>query len=301
MAGFTDKPFRQLVKSFGCDLVYTEMISARGVFEDYKENGFSKSLKLAEFEDAERPILVQIFGREPKIMAEAAKIICNKFDPDGIDINMGCPAPKIVKNSYGSVLMNEPELAGQIVKVVKRASGNRLVTVKTRLGWKDSKGVGDFILTLEDAGADLIALHCRTKMQGFSGDPDWDAVRQIKKNIKIPILVNGGIKKWQDVDKCLSASDGDGVLIGQASLGRPWIFQEIREARSITLSYDEITKICLQHVCLHRENCGNFVELKKHLLHYYKGIANCAKVREKICQCNDVKEFLSIVGTFGSQ
>lgn len=298
MAGYTDSPFRQLCKEYGADLVYTEMISALGLIYEQKSKKKDrklKSLELSKFEELERPIFVQIFGREPKMMAEAAKIIINEFNPDGIDINMGCPARKVVASFNGSSLMREPKLAGEIVKEVRNAIGDKILSVKTRLGWDNKNDIFEFAKIIEKSGADILAIHCRTKAQGFSGDVDWGIIKDLKKIITIPILINGGVKDWKTAEKCLELSNADGILIGQASLGKPWIFNEIKSKKDMDLSLDEVKDIVLNQINLHK---GDFTELRKHLIFYFKGFKNSAKIRTAICTCKTKEEFLNILNTF---
>lgn len=294
MAGFTDRVFRQICRENGADLVYTEMVSARGVVENekiaQKYSRVNKSLKLAEFSDKERPIIIQIFGNEPEFMAEAAKIICDKLDPEGIDINMGCPARKVIANEYGSSLLKEPELAAEITQSVKKVIGDRVLSVKTRLGWDNKDEILKFAPIIEAAGADMIAIHGRTKQQGFLGESDWEMIGRVKDVLQIPVLANGGIRNWQDVNRCLDISRADGVLIGQAAIGKPWIFQEIKNNKEIDYDMQKISYYAKRHLDLYRLYFNNFNEIKKHLVAYYKGFDNCSDFRRKIVLCESFEE-----------
>ncbi len=298
MAGFTDSAFRQICRKNGADLVYSEMVSARGTVEDQKFTDGGKSLGFSRFLDAERPILVQIFGNEPVIMAEAAKIICEKYNPEGIDINMGCPARKVVANDYGSSLLKDPQLAAEIVRQVKASIGDRILSVKTRLGWENNNEILTFAPKMEAAGADMIAIHGRTRKQEFSGEVDWEMIGQVKKLLKIPVLANGGIKNWQDIDRCLEISGADGVLIGQAAVGRPWIFDEYKQQKSIELSFEETCEIAFEHIELYHNYSKFFNELKKHLLAYFKGFPNCSELRRDIAMSESFEEFKEVLEGF---
>lgn len=295
MAGFTDSSFRSICREFGADLVYTEMVSARGLTEEMKSKGDGKSLQLVRFNEVERPVLVQIFGNEPGIMGEAAKIICEKFNTDGIDINMGCPARKVIANDYGSSLLKEPELAAEIVRQVKNVVGERKLTVKTRLGWDNEEQILDFAPMMEKAGADMIAIHARTKAQGFSGEPNYEKISEVKKLVKIPVLANGGIKNWQDIDKCLEISKADGVLIGQAAIGRPWIFHEYKEQRTINFEIEKVFEIAWHHYSRFMKYSSNFNEIKKHLVGYFKGFPNASELRRQICLAESREELEGVL------
>lgn len=296
MAGYTDSPFRAICKDFGADLVYSEMISARGIVEDHKRYK-TKSLSLANFSQDERPIFIQIFGNEPQIMAEASQIICDLHDPNGIDINMGCPARKIIGNNYGASLMLDKQLASDIVKAVKPVIGNRILSVKTRLGWEDKNEIFDFAKKLEESGLDLIAVHCRTKQQGFSGKPDWSKAAELKRKLSIPVLVNGGISSWRDAVKCVEQTSADGVLIGQAALGRPWIFKEIKHSRDIVFDLKVICDVCLKQIDLFVNCRKNFPEIKKQILCYFRGIDNSHELRRSVASSQNVGELISYLSS----
>lgn len=294
MAGFSDSAFRRMCRNYGADIVYSELISARGIVEDYQKKD-GHSLDLARFCQEERPMLIQIFGNEPTIMAEAAKIVDELFNPDGIDINMGCPAPKVIANDYGASLLKDPKLASLVVENVREALPNKFISVKTRLGWEDDREIVEFAPILEESGADMVAIHCRTKKAGFSGEANWEMLREIGK-LTIPYLVNGGIKTWEDIDVALGQSGAKGALIGQAAIGRPWIFREYCQRGTIDYSLDEVILKVRQHLEFYLGNSGNYNELKKQLLGYFKSFENSSKIRSAICLTKDgdeLKAFLN--------
>jgi len=224
MADYTDSPFtRTCRKVSGKDfVVFKEMVSSEAIVR-----GNEKTLKMCAFDKSERPIVIQIFGDKPEVMAKAARIIEAKFKPDGIDLNMGCPVPKIAqKSGAGAALMRNPTLASAIVKSVKKAV-KLPVSVKTRLGWNSKEEILEFALILEKAGADLITIHGRTKTQGYSGTADWETIAEVKKLVKIPFIANGDIVDTMSAKKCLEITKADGIMIGRGALGNPWIFREI--------------------------------------------------------------------------
>ena len=232
MADYTDKPFGLICRKYsGKDfIIFKEMVSSEALFR-----GNEKTLKMCEFTSAERPLIIQIFGDKPEVMARAAKLLEKRFKPDGIDLNMGCPVPKIAqKTAAGAALMKNPTLAAEIVKSVKKAV-KLPVSVKTRLGWSNPDEIVKFAVILEKAGADLITIHGRTKAQGYSGTADWETITKVKKILKIPVIANGDIVDCASAKKCLEITGADGLMIGRGSLGSPWVFKEIQNQKSKTL------------------------------------------------------------------
>ncbi|OGL73087.1 tRNA dihydrouridine synthase DusB [Candidatus Uhrbacteria bacterium RIFCSPHIGHO2_12_FULL_60_25] len=271
MADMTDLPFCLVCKSRGAPLVFREMVSSEAVVRMNP-----KTLEMAKFDERERPLVQQIFGADPSVMAEAARIIEETFNPDGIDINMGCPVYNIVSNFNGASLMREPERATAIVNAVKDAV-TVPVSVKTRLGWSKDTDVLEFVKVLEAAGADLISIHGRTKEQGYSGTSNWDRVGEARRNTSLPVLVNGDITSVETAKDALSRSGADGVLIGRGALGNPWVFRDLvaglRDnvpAQPPTL--DERIAVVREHARLHVLRYGErgLVKLRKHLPWYFK-------------------------------
>ena len=258
--------------------------------------GNPKTHRMCEIADEERPIVQQIFGSDPATMAEAARIVADRFRPYGIDINMGCPATKIVSNFDGSSLMRDPELAAKIVRAVKSAVPIP-VSVKTRLGWSDPNDILEFVKVLEDAGADLITIHGRTKSQGYSGKADWDRVGEARKNTSLPVFVNGDIDSVETARDAMSRSGADGVMIGRGALGNPWIFGRLTRGLKDGIdpgppSDAERIATVLRHAKLHVEWCGEkgLVTLRKHLPWYFKGETRFKDLRSALVRVSTIEE-----------
>jgi tRNA-dihydrouridine synthase B len=272
MADMTDLPFCLICKEHGAPLMFREMVSSEAVVRMNP-----KTLEMAKFDEGERPLVQQIFGSEPDTMAEAARIIEEKFGPDGIDINMGCPVYNIVSNFNGAFLIKEPKRAAAIIKAMK-AAVKVPISVKTRLGWSDDRDVLEFVKVIEDAGASLISIHGRTKEQGYSGIANWDRVGEARKNTSLPVLVNGDITTVAAAKDALARSGADGVLIGRGFLGNPWFFEELAHAfdpsrpAPVPPSLQDRVEAVRKHARLHAERYGThgLVKLRKHLPYYFK-------------------------------
>ena len=293
MADFTDQPFCNICREVsGQDFViFREMVSAEAIVRDSK-----KTLKMCEFREVERPIILQIFGSKPDVMAEAGKILLEKYQPDGLDINMGCPVPKIAKKARaGAFLMRDHDRAIEIVKALKTAKLGVPVSVKTRLGWGRDDEILEFAPQLEQAGVDMISIHGRTKIQGYSGQANWSRIAETVKLVDIPVIANGDITSQDDIEKCLQVTGVDGVMIGRGALGNPWVFSSETKGKP---SLVEIKKVVLRHAQLHLDHYGEqygLTTFRKHLVFYFKGFPGVKNLRQKLVKINTLKELEEIL------
>ena len=301
MAGVTDISFRGLCKEMGCGLVYTEMVSAKALY--YGSENTQALLRIA---DEEKPVAVQIFGREPDIMAEICeKYFNNRDDICIIDINMGCPAPKIVKNGEGSALMKEPELAYEIVKAIKKVS-TKPVTVKFRKGFdEDNVNAVEFAKGMEQSGIDAITIHGRTRKQMYQGVADWDIIKKVKDSVSVPVIGNGDVFSAEDAIKIKQLTNCDGIMVARGSQGNPWIFKEIANALKgkpiEEVSNNKKIEMCLRHYELALKYDGEFKatrEMRKHASWYLKGLPGSAEVRNEINTQNDSKKVIEILNEY---
>ena len=300
MAGVTDLPFRVLCKEQGADLIYTEMVSAKGIY--YKNKNTDALLEIRE---DERPVALQLFGCDPEIMGSmAAQIEHRNFDI--LDINMGCPVPKVVNNGEGSALLKTPELAGKVVESIA-TSIKKPVSVKFRIGYDEiDKNIVDFAKRMEASGAQLIAVHGRTRAQYYSGTANWDVIRQVKEAVSIPVLGNGDVFTPQDAKAMLEQTGCDGIMIARGVRGNPWLFKQVKayleKGEAIPKpSCEELVKMVLRHGKLQVEWKGENIgikEMRKHVAWYTTGYKNSAKLRGRVNEINTYTDLEEVMYAF---
>lgn len=288
MAGVTDMPFRVLCGEMGCPMAVSEMLSAKGYVLSPKGNRAVTQLTAVAPQEKGR-VALQIFGHEPDVMAKAAEELTQGRRFALLDINMGCPVPKIVGNGEGSALMRTPELAADIVREVAAAS-HVPVTVKMRLGFEEGS---DTYLRLgsmvEKSGAAMITLHARTRSQYYEGRADWSTIKKLKERVSIPVVGNGDVNSWQAALAMLEQTRCDGIAVGRAAQGNPWIFEQIRDAlagrQPREIPAQEKLSVLLRHARMLAELKGEGVavrEMRRHVICYVRGMRDAAKLRTKV-------------------
>lgn len=300
MAGVTDIAFREICKELGCGLLYTEMVSAKGLYY-----GSSNTEALMRISQQERPVAIQIFGSDPKIMANACEVFNKSDDICIVDVNMGCPVNKIVKNGEGSALMQNPKLAAEIIKEMKKVS-TKPVTVKFRKGF-DSNNVNavEFAKYMEDAGIDAIAVHGRTREQMYEGKADWDIIRAVKESVKVPVIGNGDVFSVEDAIRIKETTNCDAIMIARGARGNPWIFREIMQAiqgeEVVYPTAVEKVDMCIRHLDLavkYHEEIKAVREMRKHTAWYIKALSNCSEIKDKINTENKYEEVRRLLLTY---
>lgn len=292
MAGLTDRPFRIICEKYNPGLVVTEMVSSKALFYDD-----SKTKLLLNTKDEKRPISVQIFGSDIESMKYATEYLCKNKIADIIDINMGCPAPKVTKNGDGSKLLLDLKKVEDIVRAVVQVS-TVPVTVKIRKGWDQEHIVAvEAAKIIERAGASAITIHGRTRSEFYSGNADWEIIKKVKESVNIPVIGNGDVKVPEDAKRMLEETKCDGVMISRGSLGSPWIFEQVNDylqtGKYRKIELKEKRKVLLEHINLEVEEKGEVTgikEMRKHVCFYIKGEKNASEIRDKINHLDTKKD-----------
>lgn len=302
MAGISNISYRKIIKEMGAGLIYSEMISNMGIVYNNQ-----KTIDLLKINEEERPIAIQIFGSDIDSFVKAAEYVEENIHPDIIDINMGCPVPKVaLKSQAGSALLKNPEKIYEIVKAVKDNTSTP-ISVKIRSGWDENHinaiEVGKLV---EKAGASLIAIHARTRSQGYSGNADWNIIKKLKENVNIPVIGNGDIKTIEDAKKMLEETKCDAIMIGRASLGNPWFIKEcveyIENGNIIEKpTYEERLNMIKKHFQLLKENTSErqaLLEIRTHALWYIKYLPNNKEYKNKLNQIKSEEELYKIIDEY---
>ncbi len=300
MEDVTEMPFRIICKEFGADVVYSEFISSEALYRKVE-----KSLRKIKFSDFERPIGIQIFGANDEPMVESAKLV-EQYGPDILDINFGCWVKNVVRNNAGAAMLKEPQRMQELTSLVVK-SVNLPVTVKTRLGWNNASIViCDVARRLEDVGISALTIHCRTREEAHKGVADWSWIAKVKLVVSIPVILNGDVKSAEDVRRAFEETGCDGVMIGRAAIGNPFIFREAK----LLLETGEILppptlkdriEVCIKHLKMNVEYKGErrgIIEFRKFYNGYLKGIPNIAPVRSKVITSESVDEIESLLMDF---
>ena len=298
MAGVTDHPFRLICKKMNVGLVYTEFVSANGII---REN--QKTLEMIKFTKEERPIGVQIFGDDPKIVGDSANFIYKNFKPDLIDINYGCPVPKITKKGAGSAALKDLCRMEDITRAVIESVPKIPVTVKMRSGWDNNSIVSTKAGTLlESIGVKAIALHGRTTKQSYSGNANWDLIKELKETVNIPVIGNGDVTSLTDFINIKKHTNCDAVMIGRGALGNPWIFQEIyaylNNIKYKKVELKDLIDTCLKHVNILTNNKPEKVAInlsKKHLGYYLRGFSNANYYRKELMKSDKIDDINNLL------
>ena len=306
MAGITDWPFRVQCRRQGADITVSEMISAMGLLQAPK--GHEAYRCLLAFHDEEDSLIAQLFGKDPAMMGEAARILSALPQHKGIDINFGCPAPKVTSSGGGSALMKDLPLAARIIRAVRRATDKPL-SVKMRLGW-DSQSVNavEFARMCEQEGVDSLCVHGRTRAQQYAGKADWEAIARVKQAVKVPLIANGDVFSARDAIGILKQTGADGIAMGRGALGNPWLFSQIRRAfRGEEPSLPEpaeVLRVAKEHLCdmvAFKGERWALIEMRKHFAWYLKGSRGAAATRALINKTEDLAALAGILDSHFTQ
>ncbi len=299
MAGITDLSFRRIAKSFGVDLVTSEMVSAEGLV---RRSASTRTLLRSHRE--EKPLAVQLFGSDPSVIAEAARIVADE-GADIIDLNMGCPVPKVLRQGAGAALIRDPGKVKRLVGAVRKAV-NIPVMVKTRSGWSKSQiNVLEVARAAEDAGADAITIHPRTAKQGLSGTADWSLIAKAKQAVTVPIIGNGDVTRPEMVEKMRQLTGCDGVMIGRAAMGNPWIFRQAKQLaageKPSRPAVQERLEIMQRHLALYEESLEgrqSLSRVRSRLMWYTKGLRGSVRLRAALSSCRELENMIKVCEDF---
>lgn len=302
MAGISNTSYRKIIKEMGAGLIYAEMVSDKAMCF-----GNAKTLDLLKMSEEERPIAQQIFGSDIDSFVMAAKKIEEVMHPDIIDINMGCPVPKVaIKNQAGSALLKDPDKIGRIVSAVVSAVSVP-VTVKIRSGWDDAhKNAVEVAKVCESAGASAITIHARTRAQGYSGEADWNMIKEVKQAVSIPVIGNGDVTSAKKAKEMLETTGCDAVMIGRGVLGNPWLIKECVEYLENDklpepVSYEEKVAMMRRHYELlvkDKSDTQALLEIRSHIIWYLKGMPESKRIKESICKCKTTEEMFKIIDDY---
>ncbi len=298
LSGISNSAFRKICKQWGADVVLSEMISADGLIRNSE-----RTRDLALFSEEERPIGLQIFGSKPEVIAKGIKILL-EYNPDFVDINIGCPANKVVKRGAGSAILRNKKLLTNIIDSARKVLKKIPLTVKIRSGWDSDNDLMNIVKLIEQAGASAIILHPRTRKQMFTGKSNWELIRKVKEIIRIPVIGNGDITTVEDAQNIYQQTNCDSIMIGRAARGNPWIFQQTKsylkgeEIKEITPL--EIRDVIKMHYLLLEKDIGNKAirNIRKHIIWYIKGLPNNKQIKDKIVKIIDRNELLDTLNSF---
>ncbi len=302
MAGVTDLPFRLLCKEKGADLVYTEMVSAKGV--QYNNKNTENLIRISQ---EERPVALQLFGADPEILKSTAKRLENR-DFDILDINMGCPVPKVVNNQEGSALMKNPELIGRIIENIVR-DYSKPVTVKIRSGFQsDCINAVEIAKIAQESGASAVAVHARTREQFYSGSADWEIIKKVKQALSIPVIGSGDVFTPEDAKRMLVQTNCDAIMLARGTRGNPWLFTQIKMylEQGILLQkpdFNEVSDMIIRHAKLSVEFKGEFIgirEMRKHVAWYTTGYPGSAKLRNTVNEIESLEDLYKLLENYKS-
>ncbi len=295
MAGFSDKPYRLICREYGSTMSYTEFVSADGILRDTES-----TRRMLAFDPAEKPMVFQIFGSDETVLEQAARKI-EGLGPDIIDINMGCSVKKVSGRGAGAALLRDPAKIGRIFARLTRVLSVP-VTGKIRLGWdENSLNYLEVAKVMEDNGAALIAVHGRTREQAYKGQANWEAIAEIKQAVKIPVIGNGDVRRVADIDRLKQHTGCDGVMIGRAAIGNPWIFER-KDLEQVTLA--EKAALIYRHLALMLDFYGQeqgLILFRKHVIKYVRGLSHIAQVKQQLITCTRPEEFIALMHNYEAE